>query len=75
MCPVFMNGDGKGGNGFRIPGKKGEECINACKEHKKTTPTINGVTIRINGQNGCWCKKKMTHTVGSNLYKTCSLEG
>ena len=60
---------------MRIGDQTGQECINACKERRKNDATINGVTIRQDGTNGCWCEKKMTRFSTSTVYKTCFLEG
>ena len=70
-----MNGDGDSSGEIPIDDKTGPDCINACKQRMKTDPTINGVTTLINGQDGCWCEKKMTSTVEKIIYKTCILEG
>ena len=69
-----MSGDGAGGSEVKIGDQTGQECINACKERKKTDATINGVTIRKDGNNGCWCEKKMSYVTGSSRYKTCYLD-
>merc|ERR1712080_586340 len=46
----------------------------ACIQKKKSVPSINGVTVRANGDGGCWCEKGMTKVSPSGVYKTCFLK-
>ena len=66
----FVAGDGRGGSEIKISDATGQACVNDCVERKKTDTRINGVTIRSNGQGGCWCERGMTYVASSRTYNT-----
>ena len=71
----FVSGDGFGGSETKIGSQKGDECIKACIELKKTDSSINGVTTAMAANRpGCWCEQSMTRVSPSETYKTCFLK-
>ena len=75
-CPVFVIGDGLGAKEKKISTTlTGNECIKACSDLMKTDTSVNGVTMRNDGQGGCYCEVNMTRVKRSSTeFKTCSLD-
>lgn len=73
---IFLDGDGSGGTEKKIGNQKGEECVKACLELRKSDPFINGVTIYKSGKPGCWCELNMTgRDARGKTYKSCFFDG
>jgi len=68
----YKPGDGSGHDEIKIGNQKGSKCVDACLEQKRTKhPSINGVTVLINNNGGCWCEMRMSGRHASGHYKSC----
>ena len=66
----FNAGVGVGNSEVRIGDQTGGACAVACMSRKKSDVTINGVTVRMDGNPGCWCQMGLQNERDSNIYKT-----
>ena len=56
--------------------QKGDECVKECINRKLIDPTINGVTMKRDNSEGCWCEKSMSNIdTADTTYKSCYLLG
>ena len=73
---ILQDGDGDGGTEESVSGKKGQACIDACLEKKKTDSSINGITMYRDDKDGCWCERNMkTILTERKTYRTCFITG
>ena len=71
----LTDGDGEGASETKVSTEiTGEACIQKCIEHKKTEPSVNGVTVNRDGTGGCWCELGMTNIYNDQRFQTCFLE-
>ena len=73
----LTDGDGEGASETKVSTEiTGEACIQKCIEHKKTEPSVNGVTVNRDGTGGCWCEIGMNNIdENDQSYRTCYLQG
>ena len=69
-------GDGQGASEVKVGLQTGLECVKACIERRNSDPTINGVTVKNDNSEGCWCEREMNNIEATDtIYKACYLIG
>ena len=69
-------GDGQGASEVKVGLQTGLECVKVCIERRNSDPTINGVTVKNDDSEGCWCEREMNNIDATDtIYKACYLIG